>query len=565
MTGGRGTSMAGWFDGNPKAQKACETFVVARENGSDASVRALLDALSSDFGFPFSSEPSLVRKLKAMGLSAIKAQVASVSDTVDKNHQFVAAGTRAKAIKNAKTWVVTAAQNNTETNQEFLSALVGFCKRNKAELIVRPLRYKNPTNALTPEAGYPEGMWWDDVLTPYLLDAELELKDVVIPDVRIAATSGNPLSGLDSRSGAKHGVYAATQLQMRTVPTPQQKLPKILYATGAVTVANYSTTKSGNLAEFNHNNSAVIIEECERTGNTFLRAISWDGECFFDIDRVYFADRNEKAPRWEALIPGDEHAWFHDPEVRAATYDNKNSMTKVGKPHVIVRHDLLDCYSVSHHHMGNTLTRTNKDVHGLGNLETELNDTIQFLNETTPKGVQNLIVSSNHNDHLTQWLAMGEKAVTSENALLYHKLMAALLESAEKTPTGVKFANPFVVYSEGKIKVQAEFLGGDDCYMIKGIDVGMHGHRGPNGARGSARNLANIGVKSVIGHSHSPNIFRGVHQIGTSSRLNLEYASGPSSWLHCHAVIHANGKRQLLPIIGGDWRPRKCCKKAKKG
>jgi hypothetical protein len=84
----------------------------------------------------------------------------------------------------------------------------------------------------------------------------------------------------------------------------------------------------------------------------------------------------------------------------------------------------------------------------------------------------------------------------------------------------------------------------------------MHGHRGPNGSRGSARNLANIGVRSVIGHSHSPNIFRGVHQVGTSSRLNLEYASGPSSWLHCHCVIHSNGKRQLVPIIDGDWRAR---------
>jgi len=557
MTGGRGTSMQAWFDANPKAQKACEVFVAARENGNQAPVRSLLDAITADYGFPFSSEPSLIRKLKALGMKPVQPSTIEVSASLDKDHQFLPTPKRSKAIASATRFVVTAAQNNTEANYEFLAALEGYCKRNKAELIVRPIRYKNPTNALTPEAGYPEGMWFDDSLSPYLMDTQVELKDVVIPDVRIAATSGNPLSGLDSRSGAKHGVYAATQLQMRTIPTPQQKLPKILYATGAVTVANYSTTKSGNLAEFHHNNSAVIVEQCAKTGNTFLRAISWDGECFMDIDRAYFADRNEKAPRWEALIPGDEHAWFHDPEVRAATYDNKNSMTKTGKPHVIVRHDLLDCYSVSHHHMGNVITRTNKEVHGMGSLETELDDTIQFLNETTPKGVQNLIVSSNHNDHLTQWLAAGEKAVTPENAKLYHRLMYALLDSSEKTPTGVKFDNPFAVYADGKIKVQAEFLGGDDCYMIKDIDIAMHGHRGPNGARGSARNLANIGVKSVIGHSHSPNIFRGVHQVGTSTRLNLEYASGPSSWLHCHCVIHSNGKRQLLPIIGGDWRARK--------
>jgi len=551
--------MKAWFTATPKAQEACASFVTDRQNGSQSPVTSLLATLTSKFGFPFTSEPSLVRHLRTLDLAPMVAVVAPTTETVEKDHFFALTGAQRAAVTRAKRWVITAAQNNTAVNEDFLTSLEGYCDRNAAQLIVRPIRYRNPANALTPEAGYPEGMWWAEELENYLTDAPLEFSKWVAPDIRIPATSGNPLSGLDSRSGEKHAVYAATQLMMRTIPTPQAKLPKILYSTGAVTLANYSTTKSGNLAEFHHSNSAIVVEECSKTGNIFMRALSWDGESFIDIDRQYSAatPKGVKAPRWEALIPGDEHAWFMDPSVEKATYaKGSKSMVGTGKPHVIVRHDLLDCYSVSHHHMADGIKLVNKATHGWGNLEKELNDTIDFLNRTTPKGVQNLIVSSNHNDHLSQWLGKGEKGVTPENAVIYHKLMAAVLESASRTDTGVKMDNPFEIYAEGKIKAQAEFLGGTGCYLIKDIDVSQHGHRGPNGSRGSARNLANIGVKSVIGHSHSPNIYRGVHQVGTSSFYNLEYAQGPSSWLHCHCVIHSNGKRQLLPIIDGDWRAR---------
>ena len=82
----------------------------------------------------------------------------------------------------------------------------------------------------------------------------------------------------------------------------------------------------------------------------------------------------------------------------------------------------------------------------------------------------------------------------------------------------------------------------------------MHGHLGPNGARGSARNLSRIGTRSIIGHSHSPNIWQGVYQVGTSSKLRLHYTAGPSSWFHTHAVVHPNGRRQMIHIVEGHWR-----------
>jgi hypothetical protein len=83
----------------------------------------------------------------------------------------------------------------------------------------------------------------------------------------------------------------------------------------------------------------------------------------------------------------------------------------------------------------------------------------------------------------------------------------------------------------------------------------MHGDKGPNGARGSLKNLRGVGVKSIIGHSHSPGISEGCYQVGTSSCLRLDYNAGPSGWLNTHCVLYANGKRSLINIIGNEgWR-----------
>lgn len=71
---------------------------------------------------------------------------------------------------------------------------------------------------------------------------------------------------------------------------------------------------------------------------------------------------------------------------------------------------------------------------------------------------------------------------------------------------------------------------------------------------GSLKGYGKIGVKTVTGHTHSPGIRDGAYQVGGSTRLGLAYLRGPSSWLHTHCAIYANGKRSLINIIDGEWR-----------
>ena len=93
----------------------------------------------------------------------------------------------------------------------------------------------------------------------------------------------------------------------------------------------------------------------------------------------------------------------------------------------------------------------------------------------------------------------------------------------------------------------------DESFTLGDIECGFHGHRGPNGARGTVKNLSLLGVKIITGHGHSPGIEGPHYRTGTSTVLRLEYTEGPSSWLNSHVVVYANGKRSLINIIDGEW------------
>ena len=96
-------------------------------------------------------------------------------------------------------------------------------------------------------------------------------------------------------------------------------------------------------------------------------------------------------------------------------------------------------------------------------------------------------------------------------------------------------------------------LARDTSDQAKEIELSMHGDKGLNGGRGSLLSLSKIGVKSIIGHSHTPGIREGCIQVGTSSVLRRDWNDGPSSWMHTHCLVYPNGKRTLINMIGGEW------------
>lgn len=468
---------------------------------------------------------------------------------IDKLHR------RLKTDKReVKRYVITAAQNATPVNKAFLASLLGYCKHNHAQLICIPYRYKNPTSIHSAAAKTDD--WWAAELVPYLLDRRLELNDsiVILGDIKTQPTSSAPLQGFDAISGSRSAVIGHAKLELRSVPTPQNKLPKLLATTGAVTDRNYINSKAGAQAEFHHTFGACVVEV---KGDVFhmrqLNAIK-DGS-FQDLCHEYRG--SEKIPaRVLALVMGDTHEEFVDPAVVEATF-GKGGIVGVLKPEHLVWHDIHDFYSRNHHHRGEVFINYAKHHAGVDDVKAGLQKTFDFVDRCTPAGVKNVFVPSNHPDALARFVKECDWKGDPRNAEFVLETSLAMVRASKMTESGASTLDPFVYWAKRMMKCasRTRFLSRGESFVLADIELSMHGDKGANGARGSLKGFTKIGAKSITGHRHGPGIEGGAYGVGTNSRLTLEYNRGsPSSWLHTDCVIYANGKRSLINIIDGAWR-----------
>lgn len=453
-------------------------------------------------------------------------------------------------------FLVTAAQNATPVHQGFLKSLEVACNNLNAELLVIPLRYKNPTSRWTKSQANDEV--WAPEVTPYLYNQRKALNKniVVLGDIKTQPTASSPLTGFDAITHGESAILGHTKLQLRVVPTPQSRFPKILTTTGACTKPNYTDSRAGKLGEFHHCLGAALVEV---RGKVFhvrqINADSRDGS-FTDLETSYGAEGAKGAEPALALAMGDTHADFVDPAVDRATF-GRGGIVETLRPRHLVFHDLLDGYSVNPHHRGNPFAALVKRHTGKDDAQAEVLRAVKFLTDRTYAGTEQIVVPSNHDDFLRRWIIDTDWRSDPTNAKFYLTTALAMVESAKLTPRGVQYADPFAYWVRQYLgeSYGARCLAQDESFTLDGVEYGLHGDRGPNGSRGSARSLRRIGVKTVIGHSHTPAIEEGCYQTGTSTRLRLEYNAGPSSWLQSHVIQYAlGGKRCLINIIEGEWR-----------
>lgn len=460
-----------------------------------------------------------------------------------------------------KRYVITSAQNATPVHEKALAAVLRYCDEMGAELMVIPNRYKNPTSIWTTPSKDAE--YWDTKITDYLVSTHVKLNNHfrVVGNIKIQPTAVSPLSGFDSYTGEDSAVFGHPTVELKTIPTPAQKFPKILSTTGSITIPNYTDSKAGHKGEFNHSLAALVVEI---DGDRFYqRHIHFDDEtgAFYDLDSYFTPDYSKSGFRIAALVTGDIHAEFHDPQVEQATYTDDESVMNVLNPEVWTIHDLEDFYARNHHHRGNDLIAYGKHHFGRNNVEESLQLSADFVDKHSRDSMLNLVVKSNHDEALDRWLREADPKTDPENATFYHYMKYHQYRNLKKTSTGFETIDPFEFWCRNPESQQGlrntdrtKFLKRDESFVVKDIEIGFHGDVGPNGSRGSIRSFSKIGPKLIIGHSHTPGIFQGVYQVGLSAMLNLEYASGPSSWLHTHCVVYPDGHRTLIHVVKGKWK-----------
>lgn len=459
-----------------------------------------------------------------------------------------------KELRDYKRFVITSVQNDTAINQDFYQALKKYCQLNSAKLLVVPVRYML----------HKASRFNVDDADLFFENVNLGPRVKLLSRLNILPTIVDPFAGLDPLSKGDTLVIPHPQVAMKTMATIGGS-PAQMHATGSLTIAKgaYPKNKTGHKAEFNHSNAALVVE-LGAGDSFFVRTLNCDDKGgFYDCptggEGYYY--RSGFRPLQEQIAGiylGDSHLSVSDDKVMAATFTNSDSIMNVLKPLETVHGDLFDCQSVSHHDEHDYLVRYGKHAFGLNDLEGEFKKTFEKYSKIMPNFTVGLIDASNHNDHVYKYLTTADPRRDLVNAKIYHKLNYLMLDNVVNTPSGPKYPNLLEVWLKNSefshLTGKMKFLGRRVGYQIQGIEVSMHGDKGPNGSKGSPAGFSRLPQKCIVGHSHTPSIRLGCYTVGTSSRMDLSYTGGPSSWMHTHCIIYQNGKRQMISIINGKWR-----------
>lgn len=472
-----------------------------------------------------------------------------------------------KPPQGCNTFMFTAAQNGTPVHLKVWAAMLNAAHYFDAHLSVIQLRYKNPTSKWS--RSQEDRETWDKKTEPYWLNQRMKVNKnlVCVGDVKIVPTATSPLTGFEAFTGTESAIIGHTRYQFKTVPVPGGQMAKLMTTTGACTQANYTNSRAGAGGNFHHCYGAVIVELVPG-GKFYLRHLNFTEEGIaIDVagGGIMFTPQGvEAAPRPEALMLGDTHVRFTDALVDKATFGPAGLVPTL-KPRRIYWEDVCDGYAANPHHIGNPFNASAKAKSGFDDVEDEVREAVNYVARNTPQDCISYIVPDNHGDFLRRWILKADwkTDVPPVARKFYLRTALAMEQSTVMGKGGTETVSPWPYWVDvfmreswdlEKVKVVCLTGNGEEGSRVLGVQMDMHGHAGPNGSRGSIKNLRRIGVKSMIAHSHSPGVDEGCMQVGTSSRLRLEYnQAGPSGWMQAHGVLHANGKRQLLIMIDGKY------------
>ena len=457
------------------------------------------------------------------------------------------------AIKKFKRFVITTAVKNCDVHAKMLESLRYYCKLNDAVLLILtvsdPAHNRSGMNISKEEEEEELGYIDSALVNDHIIVEDTALNsNFFISNIKLSAKQIDPVTGL-GRIGQKEGsfVYGSPKQRLKLESTSNNKMPHAVMSTGAIThpnylSSNYMSARTAYLAEHDHIMGAIVVE-IEDKKFYHYRQIQVDEDGRFVDLGVMYSGEEHRSYLPEALVLGDWHAGDTDPVVRKVA---KEVMTEF-KPKHLVLHDAFNGKSINHHEQYNEIQKALKAERGQANLKQEIAVLAKDLDELAPFVDQIVLVKSNHDEWLNQYLDKCDFSKQPINRRISMKLALKVMDNLDPLKSGVEMLGL-------KYASKVRWLRRDEDFKIAGIQLGAHGDRGPNGSRGTIRNLELAYGQCVIGHSHTPGIIRGSWQVGTSTYLKLSYNKGPSSWLQTMCLVYPNGMRQLLNVVEGRWR-----------
>ncbi len=463
------------------------------------------------------------------------------------------------------TFVFTCAQSNTLLNEDFFLALEAYCEARDAQLHISRYTYNKASyggNSVKPgskKASDEDDIWYDPRIEPYLSDDPLEITPDLIwcGELNILPTRINPLSSFKGYTRQASGIIPHAKMAMESIPTMKSDPAKFLYTTGTVTQRNYIQKATGQVADFHHVFGALVVEVDER-GVWWARQLNADKDGgFYDLQSYWTKDGvSPPLYRAQAITHGDIHWDKVDHAVLETVFAPEWGVVDQLLPKEQFFHDTIDFMARNHHNIKDPHFLHEMYLSGTDSVQREFAEVAEFLSETAWRDwSHHFIVVSNHDQAIELWLKNTTAMSDPVNVRFWHEMNAQCCISREEGRKARPFTDALSAHLPRMFLKRATFIHEDDSYRILGqIEAGLHGHLGPNGARGNPKNLRTVG-KANTAHTHSAGIIEGVYTAGVYGKLDMGYNKGLSSWSHSLIVTYPNAKRTILTIKEGKaWR-----------
>ena len=478
---------------------------------------------------------------------------------------------RVAPIPNAagKTFLFTAAQNDTEVHEPFWLNLQAYAKSLGAEIAVAPWTYSSS--------------WWDETnptsrayakeIAPHLCFGQMVIGDqfVFCGEMNTLQTASQPISDLTTYSRNRWAVFGHPKRQLKSVPSTDPMVQSHhVMTTGSVTRPKIIPRKAGIKSLFHAVIGAVIVE-FDADANVFCRQITAsDDGSFYDLDRYVSNGAVTTGHRVRAVVVADLHTRKLDNANAMATFGfdlsrsgatYRNSLLDVLKPEHILLHDVFDHETRNHHNAGDNGHAYEMHLRGRESVLSEIAQVGTFLERLKDPSRKVVVVESNHDIGLDRYIREGRYRNDPPNMRIGLKLEDMLLDQRQKVASALDAnrAPPKFSLLESALRLtEADLTGVSWAYdggsfLIDGIECGHHGFRGVNGSKGTVQGFARTGRRLSVGDKHSPEINEGVYVAGAMNLIH-GYNRGPSTWSVSHILQYADGHRSIVTLQKGRWR-----------
>ena len=437
---------------------------------------------------------------------------------------------RFNELKKSKRYLISSAQSASPVNTVFLENMKAYASFIGAEIGIIASRYKNPTSVWK-----EDGDVWAPEVLPYLTAKRQQLHKnlVLVADLKIQATSINPTARLDSLEGGKSCIVGSPCVEFRSLPVLPGVEQKFLFSTGTVTEPSFTDTVAGGKAAEQHKFGFVVVEiESDNVVHTRNVVAESDGtfnDLMFRVQNNKVSTEDVGAMNW-----GDSH--FAQKE-EAVTDAFRGVCTDLGIK-ISFLDDVWDSKNLNVHNFKNPVEQYKLLKNPQNTLKNELDQLIEELLWFEENMDATIVKRSNHDDMLDRAMIQGDWRDNLVNAELFVKFLGITLSG--EAPKGLI---PYIIEnSYDNVKA----LGVEESYIYNGIEMSLHGHKGPNGSRGSINSFAKLSMPNIIGHSHTPGIKWGTYQVGISCGMKHGYNQGLSSWAYASVTINDRGIRQMI-------------------